>query len=410
MTDDIRTTARNATLQDLAELLKDQHTRKFDVVAPATAIRSDSGVLVIEGTEAQLSADGVTATEGRYRPTAVADEGIAQKLGIPVGYLKNLRHERPDLYDANVNGWLRGFGHEYGIGGNIAEPRTRAEPDPRSFLVRCFRPDEGEGVARAFLSDSYKVIDNLDVLTAALEGVRKAGLDVSVEACDLTERKMYVRIVAPAIKALAPVLLANYRSPFDGVDEDRARTLERHGYYRDDDAPVVFAGFILANSETGCGAYSLTPRLVVQRCRNGLTITADALRSVHLGGKLDEGVVRWSEDTMQRNLELVSSQARDAVATFLDPDYVKAKVEEIERKAGKRLESPRETVETVGKKLRFSQDRIDGVLDHFIRGGDPTAGGVMQAVTSFAQTVENADEAFDMEAQAINALELAANA
>ena len=28
------------------------------------------------------------------------------------------------------------------------------------------------GVARAFVSDSYKIIDNLDVLLAALDGVR----------------------------------------------------------------------------------------------------------------------------------------------------------------------------------------------------------------------------------------------
>ena len=56
---------------------------------------------------------------------------------------------------------------------------------------------------------------------------------------------------------------------------------------------MVFAGFVITNSETGCGAFSLTPRLVVQVCRNGMTITRDAMRVVHLGERLDQGVVTW---------------------------------------------------------------------------------------------------------------------
>ena len=37
---------------------------------------------------------------------------------------------------------------------------------------------------------------------------------------------------------------------------------------------------------------------------------------------------------------------------------------------------------------------------HFIRGGQLTAGGVMQAVTSVAQTLDDADAAHEMEASA----------
>jgi hypothetical protein len=48
----------------------------------------------------------------------------------------------------------------------------------------------------------------------------------------------------------------------------------------------VFAGFVISNSETGCGAFTLTPRLIVQVCRNGMTIIKDAIRAVHLGSGL----------------------------------------------------------------------------------------------------------------------------
>ena len=172
----------------------------------------------------------------------------------------------------------------------------------------------------------------------------------------------------------------------------------------------MFAGFVVSNSEVGNGAFTITPRLVVEVCSNGMTITKDALREVHLGSRLDEGVIRWSDDTARKNLDLVTAQARDAVATFLDVDYVRGALDGLREQAGVPVTAPQATVERVGKSLRFSQDTIDGVLDHFIRGGQLTAGGVMQAVTSYAQTLDDADEAYEMEAQGIAALSAAASA
>ena len=109
---------------------------------------------------------------------------------------------------------------------------------------------------------------------------------------------------------LAPALLAGYRSPFTGASGA--------------DNPVVFAGFVITNSETGCGAFTLTPRLVVQVCRNGMTITRDALRAVHLGERLEEGAVTWSDNTRDKTLALITAKTTDAVTAYLDPGYVAA--------------------------------------------------------------------------------------
>ncbi len=390
---------RNASVQDLAALLQEQHARKLDVVAPAAAIRAESGRLVLSGTGAQLTDDGVIATDGVYVPTEVLDEGLAAKLAIPAGYLRRLRQQRPDLYDANVNGWLH-------------------DPDEsRSFLVRCFRGDgDGPGIARAVMSDRYGIIDNLDVLMAALDGVRRAGVDVNIDGCDLTERRMYVRVVAPQIAAFAPDLLAGYRSPWGGQDvgngwtPDRvARAAQREGQAYAGDEPIVFAGFEFTNSEVGNGRFTITPRLTVQICGNGLTITADALSKVHVGARLDEGVIKWSRDTELRALDLVTAQTRDAVEHYLTPDYVKAKVTEIEAKAAAPVTDTVKTVELVAKTLSFTPEQQSTILDHFIRGGQLTAGGIMQAVTSAAQTITDADVAHTMEAAGLRALEIAAS-
>lgn len=379
---DTITTTRHASLADLAAMLQDRQARKVDVVASAPAIRSDAGVFVVDGTEPVLTETGVDMGDGRYRPTGVADEGLSQRLGIPVGYLKRLRADRPDLYDANVNGWLHGDGDERG-------------PDGRKFLLRAFRSDDGsDGILRAFLSDSYRLIDDLDVLTAALDGIRSAGADVTIRKCDLTERRMYVQVEAPAVAVVADALLDGYRSPFSGQSGT--------------DNPLVHAGFRIVNSEVGSGAFQIVPEITIQVCDNGLTMTKDAMRAIHLGSRLDEGLIKWSDETQQKVVGLVTSQARDAVATFLDAEYVQRVVDSITETATTRVTDPVATVERVAKALNYNAEQTAGVLDHFIKGGQVTAGGVLHAVTSYAQVIDDADVAWDFQATALDAMALAA--
>lgn len=402
---------RNAELGDFVALLQQQQARKLDVVAPAASMTAEGGLIRVAGVEPVIDDDGVTLADGLYRPTSVFDEGVAAKLGIPLAYVRRMREERPDLYDANVNGWLRGgFWHDqvlaqHGVG-PVIENRPGVGADERSFLLRLFKAEEGvgpegetlveqAGVARAMLSDSYGLgLDNLDVLVAALDGVRKAGVDVVIDGCDLTDRRMYVRVVAEEVQALAPALLKGYRSPFTGQTGD--------------ENPTVFAGFQISNSEVGNGAFSITPRLVVQVCRNGMTMQKDAVRAVHVGAKLDAGVIRWSAETQQKNAELITAKARDAVATFLDADYMQRVIDGLTEAAGQPVEKPEETVKVVTKQLGFDEATTDAVLGHFIRGGQMTRGGVMNAITAHAQEVEDADRAADLEAAAIDALAISA--
>jgi hypothetical protein len=369
-------TARHATLQDLAALLTDQQARKIDIVAPPSALRARDGMLIIAGTDPVLTSDGVDLADGSYHPTAVFDEGISDKLGIHLAYLRKLRAQALDLYDANINGWL-----------------DRADPS-RKFLIRCYRGEDGTGVARALLSDGYKRIDHLDVLTAIMDGIRLAGAEVQIQGCDLTERRMYVRLYSEQVTATAPALLAGYRSPFTGAEGA--------------DNPVIWGGLVITNSETGGGAASITPRLVVQVCRNGMTIAEDSHRAVHLGGKLGEGVIDWSADTQAKNLALITAKARDAVTRFLDPRYVRTIVARMEQDAATPVEQPQEAIELVSQHLRFTDEQRNAVLGHFIKGGSLTAAGVMHAVTSVAQTLPDADTAHELESQALRVLHLAA--
>jgi len=368
--------ARHADLGDLVHLLRHQQGRKLDIVAPPSSLRAEAGGIIIAGAEPIISPTGVTSADGTYRPTATCEQGIAEKLKINLPYLRRCREQAVDLWDVNVNGWLARL------------------PTDSKFLIRCFRGEGGTGVARALLSDSYRRVDHLDVLTAVLDGVERAGAPITVQDCDLTEKRMYVKVYSPAVKVLAPKLLEGYRSPFTGA--------------RGADNPTIWAGFIITNSETGGGAASIIPRLWFEVCKNGATITSDAHRAVHLGGKLDEGVVDWSGETQQKNLDLITSKTTDAVHRFLNPAYVQKIVTEMEDRARVPVNRPADTIEYVSQQLRFSAEQQDEILNHFIKGGDLTAGGVMHAVTSVAQVVEDADTAHEMESRALQVLQLAA--
>ncbi len=303
---------------------------------------------------------------------------MADKLGIPTAYLRRLRAEHLNLYDANVNGWLE------------------RQPD-RQLLVRTLRgPDTGQdGIARAVLSGRYRFVDNLDVLLAVLDGIRTAGADVQVLKCDLTERRMYVQIASQSVAARAETLLNGYVSPFTGA--------------RGADNPTVFAGFVLANSETGHGSFSIAPRLVAQVCSNGYTITKDAMREVHLGGQLGEGVIHWSADTQRAAVDLIAKQATDATATFLTTDYLTRNLGVLEARSGTRIEDARGTIRYLSSQLRFTEDQQNSILDHYLGAGQRTAGGILQAVTSAAQLQDDADAAYDMERLALRAMALGAS-
>ena len=382
------TDARNTHLPNLVDMLKVQSDVRYDVVVPASGIEMRDGNVIVKDGTARFAEEGLYTEDATLIPTPIFDEGISKRFDIPLKYVRRMR-SRVDsdisemakddgtLLDQNINYWLE------------AEPNRR-------HLVRGFLTDgAGEpGIARAILSDRYRTIDNYDVLMATLAGVRAAGVSIDIDGADLSDRRMCVRITCPEVSEYATGLLDGYRSPFTG---DTGA-----------DNPTIFAGLVVKNSETGGGAFTIVPRLVVQVCSNGLQMTKDAMRAIHLGGKLDEGVVQWSDDTQQNELALVTSKARDAVATFLDVDYMRTKIAELQNLAGVEVSHPVDTMQRIARKTGWSDVEEANILSHFIKGGQTTALGVAQAVTSFAQTVESPDRQDELETSALIAAELVA--
>jgi hypothetical protein len=212
----------------------------------------------------------------------------------------------------------------------------------------------------------------------------------------------------------APGLLEGYRSPFEGGRLRRAglqslrEQYGEHHIFDEPDAPTVFLGLDLDTSETGSGAYNLDPVIMMVRCTNGWVQEKTGIRKIHRGAVLAEGVVRPSLETIRLAGQLITSETTDQVSQWLTKDYLAGLVTKATEKAGVPIASPTETVPAVVAGLGFTEAERKDVLDLFIIGGQMTAGGVAQAVSAYAQTIEDVDRAFEIERKAMPAMDAAA--
>lgn len=371
---------RGIDMSTLINVLQDNESRKLDLVVQTRDIQLCNGYLVIEGQEVILGADGVTDPNGLYTTAHIVDQNLADLFNIPVRYLRRMRAEKVSLLDLNVNAWA-------------------ADADGTSLLRILQGTDVNNpgsvGLVRAILSSKYGFRDHLDTVMAFLQGLRAAGLDASnITGIDLSGERLYISVNVPQIAVDAKELVKGYRSPFNGQSGE--------------DLPLMNAGLVFTNSEVGRGAFQILPKAVLQVCTNGLTRAVDGFRKVHIGGRLQEGSVNWSTETVDAGNAFVQAQVKDAVASFLSEGYLENLRDDLLRDAGVEITDVVKTIEVVSKKLQYTAAEQDAILADFIKGGQVTSGGVLNAVTSVAQRIEDPDRAFDFNNTAIDAMKIAA--
>lgn len=372
--DSSTTTARNADLPTLVTMLRERAARSVDLVVPATAISAYQGDFYVKGSTPQITEDGVTSIDGRYALSTVALEGVADRTGVPIRYLREVHAERPELFSAIVNHhWRGGFSKDH----------VTHEPDSRSFMLRTLTsPTGGPGLLRAVLSDKYKRIDDLEVATAILTGLQTAGIQDAKVTGDLTERRMMLRIEVPRIATEGKALVESYRSPYRAEGEQ---------------SPMIHAGLEVRTSSVGCGAFEIVPRIVIEACSNGLRVDAlGKIREVHLGGRLEQGIVSWSDSTERKNMELLQAKTVDAVTTFLSPGFLVQAVEQANEKAGQEVANEKH-VRDITKPLGVTNAEVDDLMAYFVAGGQTNRAGLSNALTAMAQATADGDRAGDLE-------------
>lgn len=375
---------KNLSITEIVTALQEQNLQKYDFVIPSRFIEMIKGDLKVINKDdldslTQLLIDTGIAVDDELLNKQVINlasldtlhSQISSRLEIPKRYYdRMLSDDNVSLLDTNVNHWL-----------------SKAN---RNYLLRTFvNKEKNEGIARAILSDRYNVIDNYDVMLATLEAIKESGLNVQIESGDITDRKFFMRFTLPDIEVQAPDILKNYRVPKGGNQNNG-----------------IITGFVISNSETGYGKFSISPRAVVLACRNGMIFKNDAFSKTHLGVKMDEfSSIDWSENTRQKNYDLVISQVKDAIKTYASKEYLGAKIHELVEKGNQELDNPMDCVKNVTKSLSIPEEKEKNILNYFIQGGDTNAFGVTQALTYYAQHDATPEERYEIEHQSVTILD-----
>lgn len=335
------------TLQELAVEIKRQQAASKDYLADTDSLtmRTDEGRTIFD-------VSGV----GNYGINDIAHSQIGGFLEIPAKYYEKMRRSSPELLAENVNHWLhRGDG-------------------PTKKMIRTL-----DGNVRAFLSERYRRIDNVQVAEVVLPIIEKMS-GAQVMSCDITERKMYLKVV-----------------------NQRLETEIRKG-------DAVQAGIIVSNSEVGLGSVNVAPLIYRLVCTNGMIAQDLSARKYHIGrvNEADYDMNIFRDDTIEADDRAFMLKIRDAVHAAVDQaifEQIVSKMREAtEAKidvGGSRIPK---VIELTAKDYSITQSESEGVLDRLIESGDYTLYGVSNAITRYAQDVSSYDRSTELEATAFKVM------
>ena len=267
---------------------------------------------------------------------------LAAKMGIPTRYLKDL---------AAGKEWQRGLASR--ILNEHCENTERSR-----MLVRCVG-DEVRGV----LSDSYRRLNSIDILTAF---VREATEEGAVVADALyTDTKMFVETLLPM-----PIEIPTAKNG----------------------TVVLFAGARFSTSDFGDGALDMRAFLLNGACLNGM-VRESMMRQIHLGAKLPDSLA-LSEETYRLDTATSVSAVRDLTRGLYSKENIMAKAIEIQKAADIDVDFQKEITRLVkgGSMLKAEGEEVEKILmrnnpDDGVQGGS-SLWKLTQAITAHAREVE----------------------
>ncbi|WP_432718904.1 DUF932 domain-containing protein [Pectinatus frisingensis] len=176
----------------------------------------------------------------------LAHSQIASRLQIPFKYYNRMRKENPTLLDININNWFK--------------------KAPEKRMIRTL-----DNRVRAFLSDRYRRLDNLELATTVLPIIQQMK-GAQIISCEVTDTNMYLKVINKRLKAEVAV------------------------------NDVVQAGFCISNSEVGLGSLKVEPLIYRLVCKNGLIVKDYTQKKYHVGRQIetdDPAYEIYSDETLQ---------------------------------------------------------------------------------------------------------------
>lgn len=321
--------------------LKDELIRQRE-----TKIDYRSSTQMIDMTDGRLKFSAGPA-ENALPITSTGQQQIATYTGIPFEYYKRMRENAPELLDHSVNTWMR--------------------QKDENRMVRTL-----DGNVRAFLSDRYLRIDNLEVFDAVLP-ILSEMQDADIVSCEVTPSRMYIKLVNPRIEQEVDV------------------------------GDVVQAGIVISNSEIGLGSIRVEPLVYRLVCKNGAIASDYSQRKNHIWrGYDDNDPINdiLSDETKQLDDMVFLRKVTETARAVVDMDVFSKIVDEIRRSKGMPINSSvaRECVELTARKfIGIKEADRELILQRWNREEEYTVYGMGNAITRYSQQVSDYDHATELE-------------
>lgn len=342
--------AATLTQQEMfAEILR-QDALKLDLVSDT---RSMSTTVEPDGengpNRAVLHVDRPGAELASFALNAHARGQVAGDLGIPKKYFDRMLQDAPNLLARNVDHWLHN------------------EPERR--LVRGFKPTGGGGVGtgRAFLSDRYRRMDNVEI-AKRLFPVFEEIPGLTFHQAQLTDTRFYLRALLPSLEREIKV------------------------------GDPVQAGVEIRNSEVGVGMLVIQPFVLRLICTNGMTVNDFATAKRHVGKRIEDET-QYSDEALEADDNAFWLVARDNLRNALTEVRFQEIVDRLaEIVHGDTIAAPIAATETLAQRFSLTDDEREAVLRNLVGEGDLSQWGLLNAVTATAKEAESFDRQAELEA------------
>lgn len=332
---------RYETLEGLITRVVEEDARKVDLVADTRSMS------LSEDSTSELFVD---LAEG-VQTFALNDHALGQvsnDLEIPKRYFDRMREKAPDLFRSNVHHWLH------------REPKRR--------LVRGLRPGSGIGdtTGRAWLSDRYRRLDNIEIARTLLPEFENLGTEVRFHNAAVTDARFYLRAVFPRMEQEVKV------------------------------GDSVQWGVEIRNSEIGAGMFKISTFVLRLICTNGMVVS-DELSARHVGRRLDEEGI-FTDETVKADDTAFWLAARDTLrAAISETRFLEVVSSLRETTESDPIERPVAATEHLAQRFSLTEEEREAVLGSLYRGNDMTQWGLLNAVTATAQAAESFDRQAEME-------------
>lgn len=329
------------TIQQAAEEIKRQSKAKKDYLVNTGNLHMET----CDGTPTLRLLDGGLDRVEPLDILPTAHRQLGDYLNIPRKYYDRMCQENLGLLAQNVNSWLHRV--------------------PEQRMIRTI-----DGRARAFLSNRYRRIDNIDIAEITLPIIQEIP-DAIYESCNLSDDFMFIKVVNPRLTA-------------EVVPGD-----------------IVQAGVVISNSETGQGAVCVQPLIYRLVCSNGMTVNEARTRRNHIGrvSNADENLLIYSQATLEADDKAFIMKVQDTVRAAVDEVRFARIVDTLRESSEKKLNTANipSVVKLASSSFGLTEAENDGVFNHLIQEADYTLYGLANAVTRYSQDVESYDRASKLE-------------